>query len=298
MTARRVARIIDTHTHGVPCRFPDTAKKAMAALFGTWIATEAYRYVHNQEFTDHTIDGPKGLLASMERANVAVSLLLPVATKPENVDPANQKTMEVVRQHEGKLLSFSAFHPDLADIPGTLARLKAEGYKGVKLHSRRQKFDPLSPKLYKVYEQLQRYGMIVLFDTYNHPPGLTAPKDVLFSHETSTTPMKLARINDDFPQMTIIAAHMGGLMRYDEVEQHLLGRDLYIDTSFAIFYGDREQIIRILRGHRQDRLLFGSDTPAKTQEESIQQILSFDLSLALEQAILHDNAQRLLGLLS
>ena len=75
--------IIDFHTHGVPACQPQLAQKAMTALFGHWVATVAYGYAKNQPFTDHTIDGPMGLLSSMERAHIDLSVLLPVASDPK-----------------------------------------------------------------------------------------------------------------------------------------------------------------------------------------------------------------------
>ena len=286
----RPYKIIDSHAHGVPSSRPLVAQMAMRDLFDTWIAREGYGYSHFRALTDHTIDGPQGLLTSMERAGIHASVLLPVATSPQYVLPINQRMGEVVALHPGRLASLASFHPNVEHPQETLEQIKSQGFAGVKLHSLLQKFDPLSAKLFEIYSQLQRLGMIALFDTYQHPQGKTVPQEFIVPPETLTSPRKLAEINDKFPSLRMIAAHMGGLSQYADVERYLLGRDLYIDTSFAIFYAEREQSLRILTGHRSDRLLFGSDTPARTQEESVQKVLSFDLSLGLQRAIFQDNA--------
>ena len=69
---------------------------------------------------------------------------------------------------------------------------------------------------------------------------------------------------EGFPELTIIAAHLGGMRRYDQVEKHLLGRGTTccLDTAMtAAYLHDEAQFVRVLRGHGLDRVLFATDCP-------------------------------------
>ena len=75
---------------------------------------------------------------------------------------------------------------------------------------------------------------------------------------------------------------------------HLVGGGAYLDTSYVMGHipdGLRDEI---LMGHREDRLLFGSDTPWMGQRESVAWIRSLRLPPVREELLLGGNAARLL----
>jgi predicted TIM-barrel fold metal-dependent hydrolase len=49
-------------------------------------------------------------------------------------------------------------------------------------------------------------------------------------NEIHTTP--LASVMDSFPDLAM-GAHLGGHRRWDDVEQYLLGRNIYFDTAYV-----------------------------------------------------------------
>jgi hypothetical protein len=94
----------------------------------------------------------------------------------------------------------------------------------------------------------------------------------------------------------MIAAHLGAWQDWDEVERHLLGRDVYFDISCSFDFMDAPQAERILRGHRPDRLLFGSDSPWIDQAKTLAQLRAFQLTPEREARLLGQNAAALLRL--
>ena len=60
--------------------------------------------------------------------------------------------------------------------------------------------------------------------------------------------------------------------------------------------GDREQLLRILRAHGTDRVLFGSDSPWGEEGEELAVLRGLGLSGQELQAVCGGNAARLLGL--
>lgn len=94
--------------------------------------------------------------------------------------------------------------------------------------------------------------------------------------------------------MKVVAAHLGGYMRWDEVETCLLGRELYFDTSSSFWRLSQNRILELIVAHGIDKVLFGTDYPIKTCREEIDNVLNLPLSLEEKKKILGLNAAKLL----
>ena len=101
---------------------------------------------------------------------------------------------------------------------------------------------------------------------------------------------------DAFPGGTVIAAHMGGYECWDEVETLLLGRPVWLDTSFSVPGLGYQRTLSIMRGHGIDKILFGSDSPWQDQAVDLAELRSLGLTETELAAILGGNAAKLLGL--
>ena len=93
--------------------------------------------------------------------------------------------------------------------------------------------------------------------------------DRLPPEQNNSSPDKVATILENFPDLTVIAAHMGGLYHWEYVIEYLLGKDVYIDTSSSLFAIDDASLHRIFFGHPRDHILFGSDYPLFDPGEEI-----------------------------
>ena len=95
--------------------------------------------------------------------------------------------------------------------------------------------------------------------------------------------------------MRAIAAHMGGYLQWDEVERHLIGRDLFLDTSYSFGYLGEERMTALIRAHGAGRILFGSDSPWTEQAAALSALQSLHLAEEELNAISSLNAERLLA---
>ena len=109
--------MIDFHTHIFPEKI---VKKTLAIL-------EA-----NCETVPYTDGTAAGLQTSSEEAGIDCSVILPVATKPEQFDSINRFAMQF--RGQDRLLSFGGIHPDTENVREKLMFLKDHGFKGIKLH--------------------------------------------------------------------------------------------------------------------------------------------------------------------
>ena len=116
------------------------------------------------------------------------------------------------------------------------------------------------------------------------------------------TPARTVKVLQDTETDKLIVAHMGGWTLWDEVEELLIGRNVYLDTSFSIdclegVQGllNKERFTRMVRDHGADRILFGTDSPWCDQKQSKEWILHTDLTGEEKEKILGENARKLLG---
>ncbi len=262
-------RATDFHTHA----FPDhVAAKAMAVLQSTYDV---------QPHADATLGG---LRRSMAAAGIAHSVVVSVATSPSQVASI---TNWAAASSGPDLTIFGSLHPATDDPAAEIARMKDLGIRGVKFHSEFQGFRPDEERMFPVYEALRAAGMIVFFHAGNEIKPLA---------EVRATPGRIARVLDAFPGLTVIAAHMGAYLHWDEVWELLVGRDIHFDTSFCLHKLGTQRFVDIVRAHGAQRILFGSDSPWGDQGTALTSIRALPLRDDERRMVFHQNAQRLLGL--
>jgi predicted TIM-barrel fold metal-dependent hydrolase len=262
--------IIDFHTHIYP---EASASKTLSAIKSR---------AGISCFSDGT---ELGLVQSMDKAGIDLSVVCSVATKPEMVASTHQ-WLENIRN--SRLTPFATMHPDR--LPGVkeMEELKGRGFKGFKVHPDYQGFFVDEKRVYPFYEAAQAAGMIVLFHA-----GL----DRGLPHPIHSTPQRLAKVHEDFPSLCMVAAHMGGEAVFDETEKHLLGRDIFMDTSFILRVLPPDLLERFMKKHAVERILFGSDSPWTDQGEELGFLMNLPyLSAEKKEKIAGRNAAALLGL--
>ena len=232
---------------------------------------------------DNTVEGIKKRLTDLGISHAVVQHISPRAGESK---PVNEYAKELAKDKDGFYLQFGAFHPD--DSPDDLKTLKESGvFYGIKLHPYIQKFEIDDRKMYPAYEMLSSLKLPVLFHT-----GCDPFNDQL----KNAFPEKIVKIHKEFPDLTIIGAHLGALNMYDEAEKYVVGTDLYIDISDSVKFCDIKQYERILKKHDPDKILFGSDCPMGNPQEELAFLERLNLGSDVMDKILYKNAQTLLGI--
>ena len=262
-------RIVDIHTHA----WPDAvAGKAMHSLMTEGMLKPYY---------DGTV---AGLLAEANRCGVSASVIQPVATKPAQVSSINNWAASIAG--DGRVVPFGAMHPDLEDPATEIARMASLGLRGMKLHPEHQSFAPDEPRLEPIYEAAVRHNMTVFFH---------AGADEV--HETvHGTPESFVNILDAFPEMRVVLAHLGGYRVWNHVAELLVGRDVYLDTAYTLGHLPDADFVEIVHAHGAERVMFGSDGPWTDAKAEIEWLRRLPLRPGILNAILGENAERLLAL--
>ena len=233
--------------------------------------------------TDGTLEGTR---AKNRDWGVDRAVLLPVATSPE-VAAVNRFAYECAG---ADIIPFAAVHPDTPQPEALLESLAAQGFKGIKLHPQYQKADIDDPRFVRIVRAAAKLSLPVIFHA-GWDPGLPPP--------WRAAPSAICRLLDqveDLPGLKLIAAHLGGLDMYDEVEEKLAGRDLWFDTAMLHGRISGEQLARIIDRHGWQRVLLGSDCPWQSAADAVADVRALSLPREQEEAILGGNATKLLGL--
>ncbi|MBR6185335.1 MAG: amidohydrolase family protein [Clostridia bacterium] len=280
---------IDFHTHV----FPDQiAQKAICKLQAA---------SHTRPFTDGTA---RGLAASMKRAGIGLSVVLPVATSARQVPGINDAAKRMnERAGVTGILSFGGMHPDLEGWEAEMERIRELGLPGVKLHPPYQHVDADDERVVRIVKKAGELGLMVITHA-----GL----DVGLPGNRCSTPEKLRRLSERAPDTVLILAHMGGWRCWKEAEALLRDTGVYLDTSFSLgsmtesgdgYYQTPEELrlleeegfLRLVDRFGAHRILFGTDSPWGDQEAAVSLFEALALPEEDKQAIFSLNAQKLLN---
>jgi predicted TIM-barrel fold metal-dependent hydrolase len=306
--------IVDVHYHLIPVlpeelidhivEAPLWAVKAM----GKNIDRETLKQRAAEKYADPT---GEGLLASMEEAGIDFTCICAVdnadteALTTEMAQTQNQIVGQIAQRNPDKVLALAGVDPRRPNAPDMLKQCFEEfGMKGLKYHPD-SGYDPSSPESYKLLEILQEKGGILL----SHTGPLRPPSRCKYAEVGL-----LADLAVDFPELNVIAAHMG-LINWRPwaalaSHQPTLYGDLAMWDVFAL--GNYSLFCRELRDLIDfagvEKVLFGTDNPIfgiiEPTTHWIQAIKDLpskapdSITFTQEEvdAILGGNAARLLGL--
>jgi predicted TIM-barrel fold metal-dependent hydrolase len=260
---------IDFHVHCFPDELAAKATAALAASSGV----------------PACLDGTVAdLKRSMSRAGVTVSIIQCIATKPAQTPAVNDWAARVQDDH---VLAFGSIHPGYEGWKEEVERIRGLGLKGVKFHPDYQDFFVDEERVFPLYEEIVRAGLIILFH---------AGIDIGLPSPCHGGPERLERVVEAFPSASMVAAHMGGFRCWDGVEKRLVGTNLFFDTSYGLGHMTKERFLRLLETHGRSRILFASDSPWADQAKEIEKLEALGLPADAMRAIYFENATRLLGI--
>ena len=261
--------IIDIHTHA----FPDAiAEKAVRAL------------EEEANITAHLDGKISSLLKSMDEAGIDISVVASVCAKPSQFRSILDWAKKVA---SNRILPFPSVHPADPHAVDQIGEIAKCGFLGVKLHPYYQEFVIDEPEFNPLYERIQREGLVLLMHTGFDPA---------FPENRIADPKRTDAIIHRFPDLKFIASHFGARGDWGEVERHLIGKKVYIDTSYAMPDLDPERARKMLVNHDRRYFLFGSDSPWGNQASDLETLRGFGLGEDYTANLLGGNAAKLLNL--
>ena len=259
--------IVDFHAHAFPDKLAERAVPRLEAE-GNISAS-----------LDGKIDS---LISSMDLAGIDTSVVPSIATKPGQFESILKWNLAIYSE---RVVPFPSVHPEDSHLFDQIHKIKNAGFAGVKLHPYYQNFSLDEPRIVSLFERISGEGLILLLHT-----GF----DLAFERFKICTPKMISQIAEILPGLKLVTTHFGAWQDWDEVEEFILGREIYLDTSYSIPFLGIERARKFLMRHPMDYILFGTDSPWADQKNELQYIDEMNLDEDRKRRLLGDNARRLL----
>ena len=260
-------KIFDIHAHIYPDAIADRA---------------VYAISHAYDDIEVRNDGRlTTLLKRMDEAGVTRCAAHSVATTPHQVDSINHFVLDAAHAHPERLVPFGTLHPDTPWPDRAVDQMVTDGFRGVKLHPEFQGFKVDDPRALDMFSAIAG-RLPVLLHCGDYRCDNSAPE-------------RIKRMLREVKGLTLICAHLGGWTTWEAAAAELIGQDVWVDTSSAIYALDAPTSVNIIRGYGTDRVLFGTDYPMWTPREEVERFLRLPLSDDEKERILWRNHLALLG---
>ena len=227
----------------------------------------------------------KGLLESMDQANIDVSVLCAIATKVGQSEGI-LAWCESVRSD--RLVAFPSVHPDEPDAPAWVRRFAEAGFTGIKTHPMYQNCPADDPRMISIYSAAGEHGMLV---TSHCGFDIAYPPD-----DDRAAPLRFSNALEQVGTLRLLCTHMGGWRAWDQSSKYLVGKNVWLETACCSDDLDAGEMASMIKRHGHDKVCFGSDWPWNRQDETIELIRQLPLTDTQKNMILGQNAITMLGL--
>lgn len=190
----------------------------------------------------------------------------------------------------GRLVPFASINPFVVnDLAAELTRVVEDfDFKGIKVYPPYQHHYPNDTRMYPLYAKAQEFGLPVLVHT-----GSSVFKGARIKYGN---PLLLDDVAIDFPELSILMAHSGRPFWYEQAfwmaRRH---PNVFMEVSglpakkLMKYFPRLEEI--------PHKVVYGSDWPGNPDlQRNVKAIRELPLSEESKQAILHDNAAKILNL--
>ncbi len=278
--------IIDAHCHILPPSFAERRPELAArdATFAAILANPSARIA----------DAPS-LLDAMAQDDVDHAVAMGMGwTDYEVAVEANDYIIEAVTAHPSQITGFASLNPAWGDAAVDEAkRCAAAGLRGIgELHPDTQDID--------ITDAATMTPLMELAHSLNLPVLLHCSEPVghQYPGKGKTTPDKVWRLIENFPDNTIICAHWGGGLPFYALMPEVRAAldNVYFDSAASAFlyHPDIYRAVASLVG--VERILFASDYPLMRPSRPMAEISNEPLPEGDRSLILGENAAKLLGL--
>lgn len=180
------------------------------------------------------------------------------------VPQVNDETASFVHSHPNKYIGFLSVHPDDPGMIGEIERATQDlGLRGIKLGANYQNFDPLGENAWRLLAYAEQHQLPILLHQGTSPVQFA---DIDYAHPRHTDRIAMA-----FPSLTIIMAHIGHPYYLDSLMVARKHPHVWVDVSGAVLrsWGLYQAMTAAMEWGVLDRLLFASDFPASTPDETM-----------------------------
>lgn len=276
--------IIDSHVHITPPEIiENTAKyRKEDEYFDLLSSSDVNKFITAQD-----------LIKDMDKNNVDKSVVFGFSfKKPELCRYVNDYTLEMVEKYPERLIPFAAVNPTAAGLEAELKRLKKAGFKGVgEIFPAGQDFDLHSKSDLKTLAEFCIEADWPLLIHINEPLGH------YYAGKTEDSIEEGSALAENFPELKIIFAHLGGGLFFYELMPELKEslKNVYYDTAAQPYLFENNVYETIKSAGLLDKILLGSDFPLIAPKKYLDILAASELEKEEIEKITGGNISRLLA---
>ncbi|HWV09767.1 MAG TPA: amidohydrolase family protein [Pseudomonas sp.] len=240
----------------------------------------------------HLLDQPLNPAQTVERMGDAGvdTLMLSAWCRPEGWVFSNDDVAEYTRAFPERFVGVATV--DLSKPLAAVRELERAvgelGFKALRVVPWLWKLPPNHRLYYPLYVKC-----IELDIPFCTQVGHTGP---LMPSETGRPVPYLDEVALDFPELRIVAGHIGHPWTEEMIGLAWKHDNVYIDTSAYLPRYYPASLLQFLRSYGKDKVLFGSNFPQLSLERCMNQVEELGLSDEVKAAFLHENARRVFRL--
>lgn len=237
---------------------------------------------------DHSLT-PEQTVAEMDKAGVE-KLMLAAWCRPERWVCTNDEVAEFTRAFPERFVGVATV--DLSKPVAAVRELERAvtelGCKALRIVPWLWQLAPNHRLYYPLYVKC-----IELDIPFCTQVGHTGP---LMPSETGRPVPYLDEVALDFPELRIVAGHIGHPWTDEMIGLAWKHDNLYIDTSAYLPRYYPAQLVQFMQSYGQDKVLFGSNFPQLSLSRCMAQVKALGLAPEVEAKFLEGNARRIFKL--
>ncbi|MDO8768736.1 MAG: amidohydrolase family protein [Burkholderiaceae bacterium] len=224
-------------------------------------------------------------LSMMDQGGVSKSLIS-AWVAPRNVMISNDEVASFVAEASERLVGVGSV--DISKPMGAVREIRrcieALGFKAIRVLPWLWELPPTDRRFYPVYTACCELD--VPFCTQIGHTGPLMPSEV-------GRPIYLDQVALDFPELKIVAGHIGYPWTQEAIAVATKHENVYIDTSAYTVRRYPEELIDFMRTHGSQKVLFGTNYPMIMPAKALDGLESLELEDSVKRAFLAENAQRI-----
>ena len=241
---------------------------------------DVHTHVGESKFVDDPLTIQRALKI-MDESGVDKAVLLP-ALSTGRPTPANQ-VAEMVKTAPDRLVAFTAVNPKEKDAVAKFEEAVIKyGAKGLKIHP--------------TFQGFAADDEVWVYPLMEKARELKVPVMIHSGEAVYATPWQIGLVAMDFPEVTVIMAHMGcNSLCYTDgaIKMAKRANNLILETTGVVYDAP---IAKACKEVGSDRVIFGSDSPINNPAHEIKKIQVAKISEEDKRNILGLNIARILGL--
>ena len=220
----------------------------------------------------------------MDEASVSKSLIS-AWVAPHNVMISNDEVAEFVGEYPERLIGIGSV--DISKPMQAVAAIKRcvneLGFKGIRVLPWLWELPPTDRLFYPIYTACCDLG--IPFCTQIGHTGPLMPSEV-------GRPIYIDRVALDFPELVIVGGHIGYPWTEEAIAVATKHVNFYIDTSAYTVKRYPPELVRYMKAHGKEKVMFGTNYPMITPGKALSDLPTLELSPESEALFLGANAAR------